>query len=228
MHYLLLGIAVLALIFGPQMWARYTFAHYNQRRDDFPGTGGELARHLINRYELSGVQLETTPKGDHYDPIAKTVRLSPDYFNGKSLTAIAIAAHEVGHAMQHADNDAMFTMRSRLAQLAMSAERFGSFAMIALPVIAAITRAPSVGVLMAAVGLGSMLVGTAVHLVTLPVELDASFKKALPILESGNYVNADDIPAVRKILRAAAFTYVANSLANLLNVWRWIALLRRR
>jgi len=228
MHYIIIVIAVVALIFGPQLWARYTFARHHKPRDDLPGTGGELARHLIDRYELAGVQLETTAQGDHYDPIAKAVRLTPGYFNGKSLTSIAIAAHEVGHAMQHAENNGLFATRTRLAQVAISAERFGSIAMLAIPVIAAITRAPSAGVLMAAVGLGSMLIGTLVHLVTLPVELDASFKKALPILESGNYVSAEDLPAVRQILRAAAFTYVANSLANLLNLWRWVAILRRR
>ena len=65
------------------------------------------------------------------------------------------------------------------------------------------------------------------HLVTLPVELDASFRKALPILVSGNYVEAHDVPAVRRVLRAAAFTYVAASLASLLNLARWYAFLRR-
>ena len=228
MHFVILGLAVVAIIFGPQLWARYTFARHHQPREDFPGTGGELAQHLIDRHALADVQLETTAQGDHYDPITKTVRLTPGYFNGKSLTSIAIAAHEVGHAIQHAENNALFATRTRLAQVAISAERLGLIAMLAIPVIAAITRAPSAGVVMAAIGLSSMLIGTLVNLVTLPVELDASFKKALPILESGNYVSAEDIPAVRQILRAAALTYVANSLANLLNLWRWVAILRRR
>lgn len=228
MRFVILGIALVALIFGPQLWARYTFARHNRPRDDFPGTGGELARHLIDRYALSCVQLETTAQGDHYDPTTKTVRLTPGYFNGKSLTSIAIAAHEVGHAIQHAENSRLFSTRTRLAKLAIAAERFGAVAMLAIPIIAAVTRAPSAGLLMVAIGVGSMLIGTLVHLVTLPVELDASFKKALPILQAGNYVSADDIPAVRQILRAAAYTYVANSLANLLNLWRWVAILRRR
>jgi Zn-dependent membrane protease YugP len=76
-------------------------------------------------------------------------------------------------------------------------------------------------------GIASMGAAAIVHLVTLPVELDASFGKALPILSRGNYISAKDEAAVRRILRAAALTYVAASLASLLNVWRWIALLRR-
>ena len=72
-----------------------------------------------------------------------------------------------------------------------------------------------------------MALGTLVHLVTLPVELDASFNKALPILENGNYLRSGDLPHARKILRAAALTYVAGSLASLLNLARWLAFLRR-
>jgi len=80
---------------------------------------------------------------------------------------------------------------------------------------------------MAAIGLGSMATATLVHLVTLPVELDASFGKALPILKSGHYIEPEDEVAVTRVLRAAALTYVASSLASLLNLARWLALLRR-
>ena len=77
------------------------------------------------------------------------------------------------------------------------------------------------------VALGSMLVSTIVHLVTLPVEWDASFGKALPVLKAGNYINDNELKAAEKILRAASFTYVASSLASLLNLWRWISILKR-
>jgi hypothetical protein len=99
--------------------------------------------------------------------------------------------------------------------------------MFLLPVAMAITRAPAAGIIMAVIGLGSMASATLVHLVTLPVELDASFRKALPVLIAGQYIQPRDEAAVRRVLRAAALTYVAGSLASLLNLARWLAFLRR-
>ena len=102
MPYLLLIALLLAIIFLPQFWVRHVLSKYNQRDEkNFPGTGGELARHLLDRFELKQVQVETTELGDHYDPVAQCVRLTKDKFDGKTLTAITVAAHECGHAMQH-------------------------------------------------------------------------------------------------------------------------------
>jgi Zn-dependent membrane protease YugP len=99
--------------------------------------------------------------------------------------------------------------------------------MFIVPIVMMITRIPSTGILFALLGLLSIGSATLVHLVTLPVELDASFGKALPILQQGEYIKAEDEMAIRRILKAAALTYVAASLASLLNIWRWLALLRR-
>lgn len=228
MHFLILGILIFAVIFGPQVWAKRTFARYNEPQDHFPGTGGELARHLLNEVNLHDVKLEETPIGDHYDPLSKTVRLTADNLNGKSLTAIAIAAHEVGHAIQDAQNHPMLKLRTRLVQTAQFAEKIGSFAIIAAPIVTMLTRAPAAGALFFIMGIGSMFISTLVHLVTLPVEWDASFGKALPMLKAGNYLKESEMQASEKILKAAALTYVAGSLASLLNLWRWIAILRRR
>ncbi|MDH5257899.1 MAG: zinc metallopeptidase [Gammaproteobacteria bacterium] len=228
MHFLILGILIFAVIFGPQVWAKRTFARYNEPQDHFPGTGGELARHLLNEVNLHDVKLEETPIGDHYDPLSKTVRLTADNLNGKSLTAIAIAAHEVGHAIQDAQNHPMLKLRTRLVQTAQFAEKIGSVAIIAAPIVTMLTRAPAAGALFFMIGIGSMFISTLVHLVTLPVEWDASFGKALPMLKAGNYLKESEMQASEKILKAAALTYVAGSLASLLNLWRWIAILRRR
>jgi len=228
MHFIIIGIFIIAIVYGPQLWARHTFNRYSNHQDHFPGTGGELARHLLDKFDLQSVKLEKTELGDHYDPESRTVRLSPANYNDKSLTAISVAAHEVGHAIQHAQDHPMLNMRSRLVKTAVVAEKMGSLAMIAIPVITLLTRAPGAGVLMFILAISSMLVSTLVHLVTLPVEWDASFKKALPILKSGEYVSPQEIAATEKILRAAALTYVAGSLASLLNLWRWLAILRRR
>lgn len=98
--------------------------------------------------------------------------------------------------------------------------------MIVMPFVMILTRAPIVGVLLTLAGLASIAGAAVIHLVTLPVEWDASFGKALPILKQ-DYIREQDHAAVERILKAAAFTYVAASLASLLNIWRWIALLRR-
>lgn len=228
MPYILLIIIILAIIFGPQFWASHTFKRYAKPLDRIPGTGGELARHLLDRFEMQDVGVEKTkPGGDHYDPSSRMVRLSPDNFDQKSLTAIAVAAHEVGHAIQHQRNESKLAWRTRLITFAQGAQRIGAGAMIVVPVVTAITRSPHATLFMIALGLISMGSATLVHLVTLPVEFDASFGKALPILKKGEYIKAEDEAAVHQILKAAALTYVAASLASLLNIWRWVALLRR-
>ncbi|MGD8311919.1 MAG: zinc metallopeptidase [Gammaproteobacteria bacterium] len=228
MHILLVILLVLLLVFGPQWWARYTFRRYAAPLARIPGSGAELARHLLDRFGLPGVAVEQTGEGgDHYDPESRTVRLGPGNHAGRSLTAIAVAAHEVGHAIQHQRGEPLLALRHRLVGFAQTAQQIGAGAMLLMPVVAAITRAPSTGLVMAVIGLASMASATLVHLVTLPVELDASFRKALPILQAGNYVEPGDEAALQRVLRAAAFTYVAGSLASLLNLARWIAFLRR-
>lgn len=227
MLFVLFLILIVLLIFGPQWWARATFRRYATNQDHIPGTGGELARHLLDRFQMESVKVEKTGAGqDHYDPATRTVRLGPDNHNGKSLTAVAVAAHEVGHAIQHREGNSLLALRTRLAVLAAGVEKFGAAALLLMPLVAVITRVPSTGLLMLTAGLGSLLLATLVHLVTLPVELDASFNKALPILQQG-YIRPQDEAAVRRILRAAALTYVAGSLASLLNLWRRLAILRR-
>lgn len=227
MHLILLLILVIAIIFGPQWWAQYTFRRYAAPLDRLQGTGGELARHLLDRFDMHDVKVEKTdPNADHYDPTDRIVRLSPNNFDNKSLTAVAVAAHEVGHAIQHHRKEPLLAWRSRLVIFANAAQKFGVGAMMLMPLVTAATRAPALGGFLLFIGIGSMFLATLVHLVTLPVETDASFNKALPILETG-YVEAEDLPKVRRILRAAALTYFAGSLASLLNLWRWIAILRR-
>jgi len=228
MHVLLIILLLLLLVSGPQWWARYTFRRYAGVLPRIPGTGGELARHLLDRFGMADVPVEKTEKGgDHYDPERRAVCLSPDNYDRNSLTAVAVAAHEVGHAIQHQGNDPLLALRHRLVKLAQTTQQLGAGVMFLLPVVLAITRAPSAGIIMAVIGLGSMASATLVHLVTLPVELDASFRKALPVLITGQYIQPRDEAAVRRVLRAAALTYVAASLASLLNLARWLAFLRR-
>ncbi len=225
----LIVLALLVLIAIPGLWVKRVLRKYSEPADRYAdkGNGAQLARHLLDRFELNEVAVEVTPVGDHYDPQAKAVRLTEDNYHGHSLTAVTVAAHEVGHAIQDARNEVLFRNRQRLAQLAVVGERIGGALLLAAPVVMIATKAPGISLLFVAVAIGSMLLGTLVHLCTLPVELDASFKKALPILESGEYLQEGDLPHAERILRAAAFTYVAASLGSLLNLGRWLAVLRR-
>lgn len=227
MPYIVAGLLLLGLLYGPQLWVRYVFWRYGRDRKDIPGTGAELARHLVRRLGLEGVQVETTDSGDHYDPAERKVRLSPAVHDGRSLTAVAVAAHEVGHAVQHHRGEAILRLRHRMVRLAQGAERVGAGAMMAMPVVAGLTRSPGLGILLTLLALASLAAPVLVQFVTLPVEYDASFRKALPVLRQGRYVEEKDAPAVKRVLRAAAMTYVAASLAGLLNLWRWLRVLRR-
>jgi Zn-dependent membrane protease YugP len=227
MVYVLLLLLVVAAIYLPQVWVQRVLARYNQApEENFPGTGGELARHLLTRFGLEHVEVETTEIGDHYDPSTRCVRLTPDKHDGRTLTAITVAAHECGHALQHAGGERLFLLRSQLAGSAVWAARLGSLLLFAAPMLAVLTRAPSPALVSVLGGFLIIGFGVLVQLLTLPVELDASFRKALPLLESG-YLEPGQVPAARKILRAAAWTYVAASLASLLSFWRWLAILRR-
>jgi Zn-dependent membrane protease YugP len=137
-----------------------------------------------------------------------------------------VAAHECGHAFQHAAAEPMFILRTRLAGASVVAQRVGSFLLFAAPLSVLITKLPAAALLNLSGAFLIMGFAVMMHLLTLPVEIDASFNKALPLLSSG-YLSQQQMPAARAILRAAAWTYVAASLATLLNFWRWFAVLRR-
>ncbi len=219
-------ILVVVILYGPHLWARYVLNRYN-REEYFSGNGFELARLALSRMDLASVGVEETPRGDHYDPEKKTVRLTTATCGRKTLTAVVVAAHEVGHALQDRENYPPLAARTRLVGVASRLERIGAGIMMVVPVLALVTRVPATGALMFLGGLATLCIPIVVHLLTLPTEFNASFKRALPILVEGEYIPPEDIPAARRILLACALTYVANALLGLLNVWRWIRILRR-
>ncbi len=193
-----------------------------------PGTGGELAEHLVQRFELEPVRVEkTTEHNDHYDPGAQVVRLSPSNYDGKSLTAIAVAAHEVGHAIQFQRKEQISRLRLKYIPLAMMLKKTGILLMALVPIAGFVTKAPAVVIGLIVVCIVLQLLGALAYLIVLPEELDASFNKAMPILVQGNYVRQRDIPAVQRVLKAAAFTYFAGALVDVINIGRWLSVLRR-
>ncbi len=227
MHLLFLIIILLIVLLGPGIWVQVIIKRYQQPTDRYDESGAELARRLLDCYGMRKVNVERTDKGDHYDPIAKAVRLSLPHHDGKSLAALVIAAHETGHALQDATAYQPLHLRTRLVRWVGPVEKIGAGLLMATPLIMGITRLPWTGALMLLGGVLTLGSAVLIHLMTLPTEFDASFKRALPMLDEQAVLFEGDEYHARKLLRAAAMTYVAASMMSLLNIARWWAILRR-
>ena len=227
MYILILLAVLLLLILGPGIWVKRVMKRYSKPADRYGHTGSETARRLLDALDLRDVTVEPSDTGDHYDPEARAVRLSAGNYQARSLTAVTVAAHEVGHALQHASGFAPLLWRTRLVKWVGPVEKTGALLMMATPLIIGLTRLPLAGLLMLTGGLLTLGASVVIHLLTLPTEFDASFGRALPLLRREDVLYDVDEPHARRLLRAAAMTYVAASLMSLLNVARWIAILRR-
>ena len=220
-------LLILVIVFGPGIWVQRVLERYSVPANRYSGTGAQLARHLLDKHGLQSVNVEATDQGDHYDPEAKVVRLTEDKFSGHSLTAITVAAHEVGHALQDHDGYAPLRIRTRLVKATRGIEKIGAGVLMVSPFLGIVTRAPAIGLLTFAAGMLTLGTAAVVHVITLPTEFNASFARALPLLDEHRVLKQVDRPHARKLLTAAALTYVSASLMSLLNIARWIAILRR-
>jgi Zn-dependent membrane protease YugP len=227
MLFIIIGIALLLLICGPHLWVKYTIKKHHRHLPNSPGTGGELATHLLKQYQLHNVKLkEADHDNNHYNLEDNSVNLSPDVFNGKSLSAIAIATHEVGHAIQFNRQEPISLLRTKYMGTALRLRKMGITLLMIMPIIGVITALPFLSILTLVIGLSTMILSAALHLAVLPEEWDASFNKALPILEKGQYVPPEYLPAIKHVLTACALTYVAAALINILRLWYWLRLIR--
>jgi Zn-dependent membrane protease YugP len=225
---LIILIAVLlVVVFGPGIWVQRVLEKYSTPENRYEGTGASLARHLLDKHGLQSVVVEATDAGDHYDPTAKAVRLTPDKHDGCSLTAITVAAHEVGHALQDHQNYPPLKWRTRLVKATSRIEKLGAAMLVVSPFMGLLTHVPTLGLLTLLAGMLTLGTSAAVHFITLPTEFDASFNRALPLLDKHKILKSVDRPHARRLLTAAALTYVSASLMSLLNIARWIAILRR-
>ena len=220
-------IVLLSISILPVIWINYVFKKNDEILPNMPFNGIEFGNQLIKELELKDVCLEKTLIGDHYDLDQKKVKVGEDRLRKKSLTSISIICHEIGHAIQHAENYTPLVTRTKLVKNTLWINKI-AFAVIyiGLPIIFATGYLPLIKVCILLILL-SLFIGVVIHLVTLEVELDASFNKAMPIIKK-------KIPAVyhdscRSILRAAAFTYVVGVFKNLISLRMiWTVLSRIR
>lgn len=215
-----------ALAFLPQLWVKNTYNTYRQVGASTGMTGAEFARRMLSESHIYDVVVEETPGelSDHYDPSVKAVRLSPDNYHQPSVASVTIAAHEVGHAIQHQEGYLPVVWRSALVPAVNLGSRLGPILImlgLGMGVMNEATSDPSVGLLLAWVGVFAFSLAALFHLVTLPVELDAS-RRALTALREGHYMTDEEQQGAKKILTAAAFTYVATALYSLIQVLYWV------
>jgi Zn-dependent membrane protease YugP len=221
MHPALILVSAAALILGPGLWVKRVLEQHNREEEDFPATGGDAARQLLDRHQLQSVKVQCTDIGDHYDPDAKAVRLTRDKFERKTLTALTTAAHEVGHALQHASHYPPFLWRTRLVQVARVTGELGAVILISVPTAALMSRRPVSPVIVGSTVFAMLGAGLAAQLAALPTEVDASFRKALPMLQDG-YIHSEQVKDAKSILVACSLTYVAASFASVLSIWPWL------
>jgi Zn-dependent membrane protease YugP len=221
MHPVFVLLPVAALIVGPRWWVWRVLKRHNQREYESFRTGAEMASELLKRCQLHEVKVEWTDVSDHYDPATKTVRLTRDKYERRTLAAITTAAHEVAHALQHASNYRPFLWRARLVQVAQATGFAGSVILITVPATAVLTGYRLPPALVGAAALSMLGTGLAAQMAALPTELDASFSRAMPWLV-GERLSAQQVRAAREILVASSFTYIASSLLAVLNVWPWL------
>ena len=220
-YYLILVVPTLILSLWAQIKVKTTFAKYSKIACSRRITGQDAAALLMRANNISDVRIEAVGGSltDHYDPGAKVLRLSQPVFNKNSIAAVGVAAHEMGHAIQHARSWGPLVLRSTLVPVANIGSSLG-------PWIAVAGFFFSVPLL---INLGIILFGAAVlfYVITLPVEFNAS-SRAIAILRSNNVLNREELEGVKKVLSAAALTYVASALTALASFLRLILLSRRR
>jgi len=210
------------------LWAssrvKSTYAKYNKVANQRGLTGREAARRILQNSGIYDVQIEHVAGqlSDHYDPKNKVLRLSDATYNSTSVAAVGVAAHECGHAIQHAEGYAPLAFRGALVPVA----NFGS--MIAWPlIIIGLLYTTNSSALLINIGIAAFSAAVLFQLVTLPVEYNAS-NRALRILDDSQMLYDDEMQGAKKVLNAAALTYVAAAAASILQLLRIILLSGRR
>ncbi len=221
--YIFLLMLILPII--AQINVTSTFNKYSKVRSSRGLTADQVARQILNSNGLYNVRIERVSGklSDHYDPRDNVVRLSDSTYGNSSVAAIGVAAHECGHVCQHAENYGPIVLRSKLVPITNFCSRFWYFTFI-------------LGLVFSELSIGTPLVYASIimfaavivfQLVTLPTEFDAS-SRALATLENNNLLEASEVPQAKKVLTAAALTYVTGLVVSLLQLLRLLSASRRR
>lgn len=221
MTFLLLFIVPMGIGLWAQHRVKSTFARNLEVPVSHGLSGAEVARRVLDANGLHEVPIEETPGSlsDHYDPRNRSVHLSPDVFNGRSVSSTAVGAHEVGHAIQHAQAYAFFRVRSAMFPAVAFASQIWLIFLIGGIFLNIL------GFIYVAIALYSIAV--LFQIVTLPVEFDAS-KRANQQLRDLGLVAANEATGVKSVLKAAAWTYVAGALAAVAVLLYYLSLLQNR
>lgn len=220
-YYIVLVLPTFIFSLYAQFKVKSTFNRYSRVGNTKGMTGADIARTILDRSGLYDVRVEAYPGDltDHYDPRTKVVRLSQSVYGSTSVSAVGVAAHETGHAIQHRDGYAPLVLRSSLVPVA----NIGSSIGPTLAILGLILSMPFF------VKLGIILFGAAVlfYIVTLPVEFNAS-SRAIRTLEDTGILNYNEIDPAKKVLTAAAMTYVASAAVAIANFLRLILITSNR
>lgn len=213
-YFLLVGPGLLLAIWA-QWRVKRTFSRYSEVGTRRGYTGRDIATAILEAKGIRGVRIEPAQGflSDHYDPRSRTLRLSPDVFQGRSVAAAGVAAHEVGHAIQHAESYPFLGMRSALVPVVQVTSNIAPMMFFIGLLLAGMQV--SLGVLIAQLGALLFLGLVAFQLVTLPVEFDAS-RRALAAIREGHLLDEREYAGARAVLGAAALTYVAGAVQSLL------------
>jgi Zn-dependent membrane protease YugP len=210
-------------------WAQWrvtsTFRAWSEVGTRRGWTGADIARAILRVNGITDVRVEPTHGflADHYDPLSRTLRLSPDVYAGRSVAATGVAAHEVGHAIQHARAFAPLMLRSALVPAVSVTSHAAPWALMLGLLLGA---GAGLGHVLVLAGVGMFALMVLFQLVTLPVELDAS-RRALRAIEEHGLVVGDELAGARAVLGAAALTYLAAAVSSILQLLYWVSVLNR-
>ena len=220
-------IFLFILFVAPIIWYNYIFKKNDKVLINMPFTGYEFGQELLHEHNLNDVQIEATKLGDHYDLINKKVMVLEDRLAKKSLTSITIICHEIAHAIQHKENYKPLKRRNVIIRNTSWITQLGSgILLIGFPIIFATGSYGFIKICLA-IAAFSLLISALIHIITLDVEIDASFNKAYPIIKQK--VPAEYHEACRSILLAAALTYVIGVFRSFFSLrFIWLLITRMR
>ncbi len=208
------------LMFLSQSYINSTYSKYKTVKSRRKMNGYNTARKMIEMYDLKiNIEKVSGTLSDHFDPKKKVIRLSEDVYDNESIASIAIAAHECAHVMQHKEGYLLIKLRSLLVPVVSLTSKLG-YVVLALGILSSVTNQIIIGLII----MGSALL---FQLVTLPVEFDAS-RRAKKILIKENIITTEEQVGVNKMLKSAAFTYVASFLVSMMQIFRLLSILRKK